>query len=50
MLYHTCEVCGEKFNVLRVEGDENEYSIICKCSKCGTKYKTPQIKRNYIYI
>lgn len=51
MLYRACEVCGEKFNVLRAEDSENKHSIIWKCSKYGTKYKTPQIdKKKFICL
>ena len=50
MLYRTCEVCGEKFNLLMAEGSDNEHSIIWKCPKCGTKYKTPQIDKKKLYM
>lgn len=50
MLYHVCEACGERFNVLWAEGDENEHSMICKCPKCGTQYKTPQIDKKKLYM
>ncbi len=51
MFYYTCEVCGEKFNLLTLDSSgENEYYVMCKCSKCGTKYKAPKINKKKIYI
>ncbi len=51
MLYHACEACGEKFNLLMAEGSESEHGIIWKCPKCGTQYKTPQIdKKKFICL
>lgn len=36
--------------MLMAEGSENKHSIIWKCSKCGTQYKTSQIDKKKLYM
>ncbi|WP_104718872.1 hypothetical protein [Helicobacter trogontum] len=51
MFYYRCEVRGEKFNKLMLEAiSENKHSVICKCPKCETKYKVPNINKKKVYM